>query len=75
MHTPPYIARQVDGATFELLPDGSLLIHQARGETITLPPVVAYGVYLFLMTPGTRPALRALDDARQRQVYQQRYGA
>ena len=66
----PYIARQVDAAGFELLPDGRLIIHQAGHPPIELPAVVTYGVYLFLRTPGTAPALRKLDDERQRALWE-----
>lgn len=70
---PTYIVRQIDGAIFELLPDGSLRIRQPHTEAITLPAGTTYGLYLFLAQPGTRPALRRLDDERQRKLYEAHY--
>jgi hypothetical protein len=73
MDIPTYIVREIDGAFFELLPDGSLCIRGQRAGPVTLPAGTVYALYLFLMTPGTRPALRRLDDERQRKLYEARY--
>lgn len=75
MEPPVYVIRAIDGTPFELMPDGSLIIHQHHGQSITLPAEVVYALYLFLMTPGTRPALRRLDDERQRRLYETRYSS
>jgi hypothetical protein len=64
MDTPTYTARQIDGAIFELLPDGSLRIRQAHAESITLPAETAYALYLFIATPGRHAA--GLATARRR---------
>lgn len=71
----PYTIRAIDGATFELLPTGALRLSQPRQEPIELAPELVYALYLFVMTPGIRPQLRALDDARQRQLWSTRYGS
>lgn len=71
--TARYLARQIDTAGFELFPDGSLRIHQAHAEPITLAPEVVHAVYLLLRTPGVAPSLRKLDDERQRQLWETRY--
>ena len=74
MDVPTYIVRAIDGAIFELLPDGGLCIRQPHVESITLPAGTVYALYLVLMTHGTQPALRRLDDERQRHIWETRHG-
>jgi hypothetical protein len=74
MDVPTYVVRAIDGAIFELLSDGDLCIRQPHAEPVTLPPGVTYALYVFLMTPGVRLALRRLDDDRQRHIWETRHG-
>lgn len=76
MDIPRYIVRRIDHSGIELLPDGRMLIWVAgAGAPIVLEAHVAYAVYLFMLTPGVRPALRRLDDDRQRQTWESREAA
>jgi hypothetical protein len=74
MDATRYVARQLDGVIFELLPSGDLLIWEK--DDPHAPRIVrsatVYALYLFLYQPGIRPALRALDDERQRQAWEAR---
>jgi hypothetical protein len=70
---PRYLARQIDTAGFELMPDGTLRVHQAHAQPIELPPTTTYAIYLLMRSPGVAPMLRALDDDRQRQLWDARY--
>jgi hypothetical protein len=77
MDVATYVARQVDGVIFELLPDGTLCIWEAGNGAapVVLSPKTTYALYLLLRTPGIPPALRSLDDDRQRQAWERRSAA
>jgi hypothetical protein len=70
---PAYIARQIDGAALELLPDGTLQIWPAGWELpLILAPELVYALYLFIGMPTVAPTLRRLDADRQRERYEAR---
>lgn len=77
MDVQTYVARQVDGVIFELLPDGTLCIWETGSSSapVVLGPQTTYALYLLLRTPGVPPALRALDAARQRAAWERRNAA